>query len=366
VTSNIACRLVRRLHALGKPILSLRLRRLSLLAFGTLVSAAVVPAASTAAADLWLEFPGDPAKPGGARHVVLLSGDEEYRSEEALPMLAALLSQRHGFRCTVLFAVDPESGCVDPNNQQSLPGSEAIDSADLLVTALRFRHYPEAASRRVQAALARRVPVVGLRTSTHAFQYPGDSPFAELNQFGKQLLGETWVSHWGRHKAEATRGVIEPAHAEHPVLQGVRDVFGDTDVYEAYPPSDAQILLRGAVLQGMSPDDPPADYAKRRASDGGEQPVNEPMMPIAWTRELPGADGGAAQRVFCTTMGSATDLLSADLRRLVVNAIYWGLELPVPEQADVELVGAYAPTPYGFDGFRRGLRPADLRPAAAQ
>ena len=47
------------------------------------------------------------AGPGGGRHVVLLSGDEEYRGEEALPMLAKILSRRHGFKTTVLFAVDP-------------------------------------------------------------------------------------------------------------------------------------------------------------------------------------------------------------------------------------------------------------------
>lgn len=34
------------------------------------------------------------AGPGGGRHVVLLAGDEEYRSEEALPMLAKILEDR--------------------------------------------------------------------------------------------------------------------------------------------------------------------------------------------------------------------------------------------------------------------------------
>src|SRR3982751_3964222 len=70
--------------------------------------------------------------PGHGKHVVFVSGDEEYRSEEGLPMLAKILSQRHGFKCTVLFAVDPD-GTINPDNQQSLTGSAALDSAEAIV-----------------------------------------------------------------------------------------------------------------------------------------------------------------------------------------------------------------------------------------
>src|SRR5438105_3203918 len=66
------------------------------------------------------------------KHVVLLSGDEEYRSEEALPMLAKILSQRHGFKTTVLFALDPD-GTINPDNQKSLAGAEALDTADVII-----------------------------------------------------------------------------------------------------------------------------------------------------------------------------------------------------------------------------------------
>src|SRR4051812_12878983 len=76
--------------------------------------------------------------PGKGKHVVFLSGDEEYRSEEALPMLAKILSQKHGFKCTVLFALD-DDGTINPNNKASLPGAEAMDTADVIVTSLRFR-----------------------------------------------------------------------------------------------------------------------------------------------------------------------------------------------------------------------------------
>src|SRR5882672_3061787 len=108
--------------------------------------------------------------PGRGKHIVFLSGDEEYRSEEGLPMLAKILSQRHGFKCTVLFALDPD-GTINPDNNQSVPGIEALDSADGIVMMLRFRQWPDAAMKHFADAVARGVPVVALRTSTHAFRF---------------------------------------------------------------------------------------------------------------------------------------------------------------------------------------------------
>src|SRR6185503_17214514 len=204
----------------------------------------------------------------------------------------------------------------------------------------------------------RGVPMVALRTSTHAFNYPGSNPLKSYNQFGKKVLGEEWVSHWGNHKKEATRGIIEAAARNDPILRGVADIFGDTDVYEANPPADAKILVRGQVLKGMSPGDPPADYKKKRATDKQEQSVNDPMMPVAWTR-LYANEKGKQNKVFCTTMGAATDLQNEGLRRLVVNAVYWGLGMDVPAKAEVAYVDDFKPTMYGFKGHRRGLTPAD-------
>jgi hypothetical protein len=220
------------------------------------------------------------------KHVVLLAGDEEYRSEEGLPMLAKILSQRHGFKCTVLFSVDVD-GTIAPNRGESLSHPAALDSADVIVMQLRYRHWDDAAARRFDAAVKRGVPIIALRTSTHAFNsFPKGSPWESWNSsqnggWGKKFLGETWVSHWGNHKREATRGIIEPSARDNPLLRGVSDVFGDTDVYEAYPSPDATILLRGLVLKGMNPDDPTAEYSKKRATDKQDQPVNDPAMAVA-------------------------------------------------------------------------------------
>jgi hypothetical protein len=313
--------------------------------------------AATADEPAWVAYPGG-AGPGQGKHVVLIAGDEEYRSEEGLPLLGKILSQRHGFACTVLFSVSPD-GVIDPNAGTSLSNPAALDTADAIVMLLRFRKWPDETMKRFDDAIRRGVPVIALRTSTHAFQLPATSQFKDYNSFGKRVLGEQWVSHWGAHKAEATRGVIEAANAGDPILRGVTDVFGDSDVYEAAPPADARILLRGQVLKGMQPTDSPATYAKKRA-DGTTQPVNEPMMPIAWTREVPNA-AGKTNKIFCTTMGAATDLASESLRRLVVNGVFWGVGLEVPAKADVSPVGTFEPVPYGFNGFRKNVKPSAHR-----
>ena len=296
--------------------------------------------------------------PGAGKHVVLLSGDDEYRSEEALPMLGRILSQRHGFRCTVLFATNPETGEIHPDEQRHIAGLEALDDADMLVCFLRFRELPDAAMKHFVDYVESGGPILGIRTATHAFRYRDDSsPYAHYDfrskswpgGFGQQILGDTWISHHGHHGVESTRGVVEAANADHPILRGVEDVWGPTDVYGlANLPDDAVVLLRGAVLTGMSPDDPPVDG-----------PKNEPMVPIAWLRELPHENG--TQKIVCSTIGAATDCESEDLRRLFVNTVYWsvGLEDSISADANVDVVGEYDPTDFGFGTFRRGVMPKD-------
>jgi hypothetical protein len=203
-----------------------------------------------------------------------------------------------------------------------------------------------------------------MRTATHAFRIGKDRKYARYSWdnrdqnlggwdggFGRRILGETWISHHGRHKSQSTRGVIAPGAEASPIVRGCDDVWGPTDVYGVRLPMREGIrpVMLGQVLTGMKPSDKPVD---------GKQ--NEPMMPIAWTKDYEGA-GGTKGRVFTTTMGAATDLESEGVRRMLVNAVYWaaGMEKQIPERADVELVGEYKPSPYGFGGYRKGVRPAE-------
>ena len=331
------------------------------------LTAALAFAPALQAADpLTLELPGGEG-PGKGKHIVLLAGDEEYRSEEALPMLAGILSAHHGFKCTVLFSV--KDGVIAPNEGGSLSGPGALDSADAIIMSLRFRHWDDAAMKHFSDAFSRGVPIVALRTSTHAFNLDGKSAYKTFTWnnaeggFGKKVLGETWVSHWGNHGPEGTRGIFEPSNKSSELLRGIKDIMGNTDVYEAAPPADATILVRGQVMQSQAPDSPAADYKKKTAG-GKEQGVNDPMMPVVWTREHKN-EAGSTNRVLCTTLGAASDFKNEGLRRLVVNAVFWGLKMEVPAAANVAITGAYNPTRFGFNQAKKGLKPADtaVKPA---
>ena len=299
--------------------------------------------------------------PGLGRHIVFLTGDEEYRSEETGPMLARILAVRHGFKCTVLFAIDPATGAICPTNTTNIPGLEALDSADLCVVNLRFRELPDAQMKHFVDYVNSGKPIIGLRTATHSFNYSKNkqSPYAKYSYnskewpggFGQQVLGETWVNHHGHHGFESTRGLINEQFKDSPILRGVTDLWGPTDVYTVtHLPKDAKVLLWGQVLKAMKPTDPPL-----------EGPKNNPMMPLAWMRAYTGESGKAA-RIFTTTMGASVDFENEGLRRLVVNACYWavGLEEKIPAQSNVEYVGEYKPLWFGFGKFKPGLKPADL------
>lgn len=308
--------------------------------------------------DQWVVYEGK-AGPGKGKHIVLVSGDEEYRSEEALPQLGKILAVHHGFKCTVLFAIDTNDGTINPKEVSNIPGLESLKTADLMIIATRFRNLPDEQMQHVVAYFESGRPIIGLRTATHAFNISGNSKFSKWTWtskepsggFGRQVLGETWVAHHGAHGSESTRGIVAPGKESHPILRGIKagEIWGPTDVYTvAIPlPGDSQPLVLGQVVKGMKFDDPPLEGKK-----------NDPMMPVAWTKTYKGANGKTA-RVFTTTMGAATDLVAEGTRRMIVNAVYWalGMEEKIPEKSNVDLVGEFKPTPFGFDKFVRGVKP---------
>ncbi|MBK6939036.1 MAG: hypothetical protein IPH13_02365 [Planctomycetes bacterium] len=334
------------------------------------IAAIVLAGILASDAQPWLTFEPPPAQDRG-KHVVFIAGDEEYRSEESLPQLAKILAARSGLRCTVLFAIDSATRTIDPERADSVPGIERIDDADLLVLFVRFRNYPDAAMEHVARYVESGKPVIGLRTATHAFQLDEASRFARYDWrstvegfeggFGRAILGETWIAHHGEHGSQGTRGVVAPGAEAHAILRGVdcADVWDPADVYAVRLPlvADATPLVLGEVLATTAID---AELAPAR--DGVD--ANEPRMPIAWVRERAMGEG-KTQRVFTATFGSAQAFTREGSRRLFVNACDWALgdEDSIRAETDVALVGTYEPSPFGFGGFQRGVKPADLAPA---
>lgn len=319
-----------------------------------------VPFAS--ADDQWITFRGGDG-PGKGKNIVLISGDDEYRSEEALPQLAKILSKHHGFNCTVLFPIDPKDGTIKPDYQENIPGLEALKTADLAIFFLRFRNLPDDQMKLIVDYIESGKPMIGLRTATHSFDIRTSKTFKKYTWtgeekgyeggFGKQVLGETWVSHHGNHGSQSCRGIIAPGAEGNPILRGIKsgDIWGPTDVYGVHLPlpGDSKPLVLGEVVDGMKPDD--------KAFEG---PKNNPMMPVAWTKTYTGTSGKPS-RVFTTTMGASLDLQNEGVRRLLVNATYWCLKIEekIPEKSNVAIVGKYEPTMFKFGGYTKGKKPAD-------
>ncbi len=322
---------------------------------------------------LWLTFDGKE----GSSSIVLISGDEEYRSEEALPQLARILSERHGFNCKVLFSQDPENeGIIDPNYSFNIPGLQLLEDADLMIIFTRFRALPDEQMEFIDDYLKSGKPVIGIRTATHAFLFKDteiESSFKHYGNyhesdddwnggFGRLVLGEKWISHHGLHGDQSTRGIIAPEMEGHPILKGIEngDVWGPTDVYGVRLPlpGDSQPLLLGRVIDrsndyeendsrlGMRSTDNKLPELKT-LRDGTEIDPNDPMMPIAWIRTY-SIPGGQKGKVFTSTIGASVDLLEEGTRRLFVNAVYWSLDLEVPLKGDVDIVGNFQPTRFAF------------------
>lgn len=299
-----------------------------------------------------LVFKGD-GGPGAGKHIVLIAGDHEYRSEETLPALGRLLAKHYGFKCTVLFNIDPDTGEIVAGKPSNIPGMEALDTADLAVVFLRFQNLPADQMKHFVDYLGRGGPVVGLRTSTHAFKIPASQPYTQYSfdsetagyelGFGHQVLGQTWVGHYGRNHRQSTRISVVGEMSDHPILRGVKDVWVQAGCYVGKP-TDGKILTMAQPLDGMTADSPASK--------------TQPPMPSEWTRTYK-SDSGKEGRVFASQYGASEDLTNAGYRRLLVNGVFWaiGLDDAIAPEMNVDLVGPYQPNTFGNQTHARGIKP---------
>lgn len=309
----------------------------------------------------WLVYPGGDG-PGKGKHIVLIAADQEYRSEQSMPMLAKILSTHHGFDCTVLFGVN-EKGEVDPTmpvypekgneasfKEHHIPGLEHLASADLVIFFTRLLTLPMAERELIVKYVDSGKPIIALRTANHGFR--GELPY-KINgrqvKWGEDVLGGTFLSHHGRWHADSTRGVIAEDQKSHPILTGVSDIWGNSDVYRTYRegthlPAGCTALVWGQPLMGRLHDDAPNTKL-------------EPL-PVTWIKNWRTSHEQNA-RVFHSTMGSGTDLQSAGLRRLIINAAYWCLQMEpdISATRSVDIVGTYQPLESGFNYPALGVKP---------
>lgn len=287
--------------------------------------------------------------------IVFVTGDEEYRSEESMPMLARILHRDHGFAVTVCYAVDP-AGRINPNVLDQIEGLEALEDASLMVLFTRFRRLPDDQLERIVRYAESGRPMVGFRTATHAFRY-GGGPHASMDeQWPARVFGQKWITHHGHFgdgKELLTEVCLNPEFLDHPILRGVQPFRAYSWLYHVEGGGDrlqgeCQRLLIGKAL---------------RTSHEKEPERFPSTNPVAWTRHYTGASGIPA-RVFFTTLGHPFDFKLEPMRKLALNGIFWALgredQIP-PEGLRADPVGEYDPNNSGFgEAFKAGRRPEPI------
>jgi lysophospholipase L1-like esterase len=295
---------------------------------------------------------------GKGKHIVFIAGDHEYRGEETLPALARILAKRHGFKCTFLVTTNEDTGDIEPGSDH-ITGLEALATADLMVVFLRFQRFADDQMQHLEDYLNSGKPVIGLRTSTHAFKGL-KGKWAKYNEgfrgeddawrfgFGEHILGEHWVGHFGSNHRQSSNLILEPDQLAHPVLRGVTKAHAMCGGYVGHP-KDGVTLARGQVLDGMTSDSPPSKQERQQTRHS-----------VAWVRTY--QPDNPRSRVFATTHGASEDIVNEGFRRMLINAHFWclGMEADIQEDLAVGFVGPYHPTTFNFGGYRRGVKPHDI------
>lgn len=309
--------------------------------------------------DLWLTYKGGEG-PGKGKHIVLIAAEQEYRAEQALPMLARTLATHHGFDCTVLFLMN-DQGLVDPTGESPIkekdvynivPGMEHLAKADGLIWMSRFLKLTDEDAQHLYDYFDSGKPIIALRTANHGLR--GTKPYIVNGQNVslREMLGGTFMKHHGGWKREATTGIIVEANKTHPILIGVTDVWGTTDVYRCHEedtvPADCTALLLGQPMKSLERNAPPN--------------TEKVPLPIAWTKTWTGNQGKASP-ILHFTMGSAEDFANEGVRRVTINGLYWGLGMAdqIKPDSNMSIVGEYKPLKDGFNYEKLGVYPRPAR-----
>jgi type 1 glutamine amidotransferase len=231
-----------------------------------------------------------------APHVVFMIGEDEYQTWDTLPEFARKELEPRGHRVTIVHA--------DPADKNHFPGLvDALRSADLLVLSVRRRTPRAEQLDAVRAYLGAGKPLVGIRTASHAFALrgsnrPAAAPLTTWQEFDPEVLGGNYSNHHG--VGPSTVVSLAPGAAEHPIVKGV-SVDQLTSTSSLYKVSPLQPGTR-PLLMGTIP--------------------GQPSEPVAWTHVY----GRNRAKIFYTSLGHPEDFKNAEFRRLLMNAVLWGLE----------------------------------------
>jgi nicotinamidase-related amidase/type 1 glutamine amidotransferase len=242
------------------------------------------------------------------RKIVMMIGEDEYKTETTLPKFAKSELEPLGFTVTIVHA--------DSSDKNSFPGLvEALKKADVLLVSVRRRLPPKEQLDAVRAYIASGKPVVGIRTASHAFclrdEAQQKAALAQGLSAWPEFDAEVWGGNYTNHHGEGpkTTATIADSAKEHPILRGVDvgQLKGNGSLYMVRP-------LAGSatpILLGSIPDKEPE--------------------PIAYTNVA----GPKQGRAFYTSLGHWEDFENPQFRKLLVNGIFWVTEPPYREEGRV-------------------------------
>ena len=209
--------------------------------------------------------------------VAMFSGSAEYKSNDTLAALKALLESKYNCTCTL--------NLVDDKGSQ-LTGAKSLETADVVVFFTRRVSLAPDQLELVRKYVASGRGVVGIRTASHGFQ--------TWLGFDAEVLGGSYNNHYGKdERADVT---INEKAKDHPVLAGIEAFTTGAKLYKnPNLAADDTVLLRGKNASGN-------------------------VEPVAWTRDpLQGKHG----RVFYTSLGDPKDFENPTFQRLLLNAVAW-------------------------------------------
>jgi type 1 glutamine amidotransferase len=241
-----------------------------------------------------------PVRAANPSHVLMMIGEDEYKTWETLPEFGKAELEPRGIKVTVIQQ--------DPKNHSNFPGLvDGLANADLLIVSVRRRLPPKEQIDAVRNFLAAGKPLVGIRTACHAF-----APFANARskpasgenanqgwpEFDPQVLG----GHYTNHYPPGPKVVITIAHGadSSPILKDVdvAHLIGNGSLYKinGLDPSCVPLLL-GAI-------------------------PSQPVEPLAWTHIY----GPRNARIFYTALGHPDDFKEPAFRKLLLNGIFWAID----------------------------------------
>jgi nicotinamidase-related amidase/type 1 glutamine amidotransferase len=240
------------------------------------------------------DFLGGPAhrfKEDKRPHVVFIVSDDHYHADKTLPVFAQMLRDRYQCYCTVLHG----EGTAD------IPNTDELQKADCMVLYVRRLALPQRQLDAIRKYLAGGGALVAMRTASHAFDVRGNAPDGcdEWPEFDAEVLGGNYHGH-GPNPAGSDVAIV-PEVADHPTLTGVEPASWHStgSLYYTSPiASDATLLMTGSL--------------------------DDRTEPLTWFRTRKGG------RMFYTGLGHPEDFHDPQFRRLLVNAIYWAMDRPVP------------------------------------